>query len=200
MFHICRTLFLLAFSFAACSLNAQEKQVRIRVVQDEASMLSDFQTNLLLERKAFKFQILLKNVEGVYVFASISDSVYRFTETSVIQDFAYLKLLELRDEDVYNTNKELNISETGWSYWFYKPEPELHAYNRKITRLDSGRIVATKQIKQLYNVTEGKIVKLRDIKTPLYLFFVAVAEYDADGKPSKELLRYKIKIDWIDER
>jgi hypothetical protein len=195
-----RTFFLMAFVFATCSLGAQEKQVRIRVVQDDASMLSDFQTNLLLEKKSFKFQILLKNVEGVYVFASISDSVYRFTETSVIQDFAYLKLLELRDEDVYNTNKELNISETGWSYWFYKPEPELHAYNRKITQLDSGRIVATKQIKQLYNVTEGKIVKLRDIKTPLYLFFVAVAEYDASGRPSKELLRYKIKIDWIDER
>jgi len=179
-------------------VNGQDKQVLIRVVQDESSMLGDFQTNILLERKSFKFQILLKNVEGIYVFASISDSVYRFTETSVIQDFPYLKLLELRDEDVYNTNKELNISETGWSYWYYKPEPEKHAYNRKITTLDSGRIVCTKAIKQLYNVAESKVLRLKDVKTPLYLFFVAVAEYDAEGKPTKELLRRKIRIEWME--
>jgi hypothetical protein len=180
-------------------VHAQEKQVVIRVVQDDASILYDFQTDLLLQRKAFKFQILLKNVEGVYVFASIGDSIYRFTETSVIQDFAYLKLLELRDEDVYNTNKELNISETGWSYWFYKPEPESHAYNRKVVKLDSARIVCTKAIRQLFNVTESKSIKLKEIKTPLYLLFVAVAEYGVDGKPSKELLRRKVRIDWIDE-
>jgi len=189
-------LFLLSFS---APVLAQEKQVLIRVVQEESSMLGDFQTNLVLEQKPFKFQILLKGVEGVYVFASIRDSVYRFTETSIIQDFAYLKLLELRDEDFYNTNRELNISETGWSYWFYRPEPELHAYNRKISRLDSGRIVCTKAIRQLYDIGESRVVKLRDIKTPLYLFFVAVAEYDNNGKPLKELMRRKIKIEWKDE-
>lgn len=199
MFRRCFIL-LIVFAFAEChTAHSQDKQVLIRVIQDESSMLGDFQTNLLLERKAFKFQILLKGIEGVYVFASIRDSVYRFTETSVIQDFAYLKLLELRDEDVYNTNRELNISETGWSYWFYKPEPEQHAYNRKITRLDSGRIVCTKAIKQLYDIGESKVVKLRDVKTPLYLFFVAVSEYDSNGKPLKELMRRKIKIEWVDE-
>ncbi|HUR66511.1 MAG TPA: hypothetical protein VMZ03_09175 [Chitinophagaceae bacterium] len=180
-------------------VQAQQKQVLIRVVQDNASILYDFQTDLLLQRKPFKFQILLKNVEGVYVFASIGDSIYRFTENSVIQDFPYLKLLELRDEDIYNNNKELNISETGWSYWFYRPEPALHAYNRKVIPLDSGRIICTKAIKQLFLINESKTIKLRDVKTPLYLFFVAVSEFDADGKPSKELLRRKIRIDWIDE-
>ncbi|MGQ0740620.1 MAG: hypothetical protein ACT4OJ_16345 [Bacteroidota bacterium] len=199
MLHRTCILFLITWLGAFFPLQAQQKQVLIRVVQDESSMLGDFQTNILLERKPFKFQILLKNVEGVYVFASISDSVYRFTETSVIQDFPYLKLLELRDEDVYNSNKELNISETGWSYWFYKPEPEKHAYNRKVTTLDSGRIVCTKAIKQLNNLSETKIIRLRDVKTPLYLFFVAVAEYDASGKPVKELLRRKIRIEWMDE-
>lgn len=193
------TLLILAIFFFTCPVHAQDKQVLIRVIQQESSMLGEFQTNLLLERKPFKFQILLKNVEGIYVFASIRDSVYRFDETSVIQDFAYLQLLELRDEDVYNTNRELNISETGWSYWFYKPEPELHAYNRKVVKFDSGRIVCTKAIKQLYEVAEKKVIKLRDVRSPLYLFFVAVAEFDSNGRPSKELMRRKIKIDWVDE-
>jgi hypothetical protein len=190
------TAILLSLSPAS---QAQQKQVIIRIVQDNASILYDFQTDLLLQRKPFKFQILLKNVEGLYVFASIGDSIYRFTENSVIQDFPYLKLLELRDEDIYNSNKELNLSETGWSYWFYKPEPELHAYNRKVVSLDSGRIVCTKAIKQLFNVAESKTIRLKDVRTPLYLFFVAVSEYDAQGRPSKELLRRKIRIDWTDE-
>ncbi len=139
------------------------------------------------------------SVEGVYVFASIRDSVYRFTETSVIRDFSYLKLLELRDEDKFNTNRELNISETGWSYWFYKPDTTEHPFNRKVTRLDSGRVICTKVIRQLYNVGEGKVVKLRDVNTPLYLFIVAVSEYDENGQPKGELIRRKLKIEWEDD-
>jgi hypothetical protein len=196
---ILNILFLVVSVFGSGITYSQGQQVLIRIIQEESSLLSDFQTNLLLERKPFKFQILLKDVEGIYVFASIRDSVYRFTETSVIQDFAYLKLLELRDEDVYNTNKELNISETGWSYWFYKPEPALHAYNRKVVRLDSSRIVCTKAIRQLFDIADTRVIKLRDIKTPLYLFFVAVAEYDSNGKPLRELMRRKVKIEWVDE-
>lgn len=181
-------------------VHSQEKQVMIRVIQEESSVLSDFQTNIILERKSFKFQIMLKGVEGLYVFASIRDSVYRFTETSEIRDFAYLNLLELRDEDVYNTNRELNISEAGWSYWFYKPEPAEHAFNRKVVKFDSSRIICTKAIKQLNNLAESRVLKLRDVKTPLYLFFVAVAEYDSNGRPAKELMRRKVRIDWVDEQ
>lgn len=191
---------LLFICIITSSAKAQNKDVIIRVVQqDGSSLLSDFQTDVLLEKKPFKFQILLKNVEGVYVFASVGDSVYRFSETSKIQDFTYLKLLQLRDDDIYNTNRELSISETGWSYWFYKPEPEQHDFNRKIVEMDSGRIICTKMIKQLYDVAEGKVIKLKDIDKPLYLFFVAVAEYDTEGKPVKELMRRKIKINWSDE-
>ena len=192
-------LLILFFIIASLPVHSQEKRVVIRVSQEESSVLSDFQTNILLERKQFKFQIMLKGVEGVYVFASIRDSVYRFTETSVIQDFGYLNLLELRDEDVYNSNKELNISEDGWSYWFYKPEPAEHAFNRKIIKFDSSRIVCTKVIRQLNNMAESKVLKLRDVTTPLYLFFVVVAEYDSNGRPLKELMRRKVRIDWTDE-
>lgn len=192
-------LLILFFFITSIPVLSQDKKVLIRLIQEESSVLSDFQTNVILEKKPFKFQIMLKGVEGVYVFASIRDSVYRFTETSVIQDFGYLNLLELRDEDVYNSNKELNISEDGWSYWFYKPEPAEHAFNRKVIRFDSSRIVCTKAIRQLNNMAESKVLKLRDVNTPLYLFFVVVAEYDSNGRPVKELMRRKVRIDWIDE-
>lgn len=182
-------LFLLpALSFS------QEKKVVIRIVQDQAAVLSDFETNLLLKKKPFRIQVLLENVKGVYVFASIEDSVYRFSATDTIQDFIYLPMLELK-EDRFNTEKELNISETGWSNWFYDPKGD-HPFNAKVIQLDNNRIVCTKFVKQLFDVSEGKQIRVKDVKGTLYLFFVAVEEYDSSGKPLKELMRRKVKIDW----
>ncbi|MEO7394789.1 MAG: hypothetical protein ABIU11_07565 [Chitinophagaceae bacterium] len=192
-------IILLLFVFIPFISFSQGKNAVIRVIQNQSSVLGDFQTNLVLKKSSFKFQILLENIEGVYVFASIKDSVYRFTETSVIQDFSYLQLLELRDGDQFNTNKELNISETGWSYWFYKKEADWHPFSRKIIGVGKGRYVGTKVIKQLYDIADGKVIKLRNINTPLYLFFLVVKDYDQNGKPSTELMRRKVKIDWEDE-
>ena len=179
---------------------AQEKDVVIRIIQEGNShRLDEFQSNITLKKKQFKFQILLNNVEGVYVFASIKDSVYRFTETSKIDDFSYLKLLELREADKFNINRELNISETGWSYWFYSDSTEWHSFTHKTTGLGDKGIVCTKAIKQLYHTEREEIIKLKNIHTPLYLFFIAVKDYDKNGKPVTELMRRKVKIDWIDE-
>jgi hypothetical protein len=192
-----KILFLFFFLPVYCF--SQEKDVVIRVIQDATShRLDEFQTNITLKKRAFKFQILLNNVEGVYVFASIKDSVYRFTENSPIRDFSYLKLLELREADKFNINKELNISETGWSYWFYKDSADWHSFARKTVGMGNSGIVCTKAVKQLYHTEAGETVKLRNMDTPLYLFFIAVQQYDAEGKPILELMRRKVKIDWTD--
>lgn len=189
--------FIYALMLAGCLL-AQERDVSIRVTQNESVKLNEFNTTMVLERKQFKILVMLQNIQGVYVFASIRDSIYRFTESSPIRDFQYLPLLQLR-EDEFNENKEMNISETGWSYWFYDTVYQWHPFNHKITRIDKDRIIGTKNIRQFFDVNEGKVIKIRDINTPLYLFFVAVAEYDKDGKPVKELMRRKVKIEWTDE-
>ena len=178
---------------------SQQKNVVIRVVQDESYTVSDFQTNLSLKKKGFKIKILLDNVDGVYVFASVRDSVYRFTETSPIRDFSYLKLLELREEDKFNSNRELSLSETGWSYWFYNDSAEWHPFSRAIVTFDKDRFVCTKAIRELYDVATGQVIKFKNLNTPLYLFFIAVKDYDANGKPLTELMRRKIKIDWTED-
>lgn len=179
--------------------SSQQKNVVIRIKQDESFSLNEFQTNLTLKKKPFKFEILLENTDGVYVFASIKDSVYRYTETSPIRDFSYLKLLELRDEDRFNSSRELNISEEGWTYWFYNDSADWHPYNRKVMPLGGNKVVCTKAIKQLYSTADGSLVRLRDINTPLYIFFIAVKEYDKEGNPAVELIRRKLRIDWSDE-
>jgi len=179
---------------------AQEKSVTIKIQQDDrTAWLNDFQTSITLKKKPFKFQIVLNKVEGVYVFASIKDSVYRFTETSRIDDFSYLKLLELREADKFNINKELNISETGWSYWFYNDTTAWHSFNRTTIGMgDIGR-VCTKLIKQLYQTEAEEIIRLKGLQSPLYLFFLAVKDVDEKGQPVAELMRRKLRIDWVDE-
>jgi len=161
-------------------------------------MLNEFQSHITLKKKTFKFQVYLQNMEGVYVFASIRDSVYRFSESGPIRDFIYLPLLELREER-FNIYKELNISETGWSYWFYKPTAEWNPFQREVTAIDSNTVICTKIVKQLYDVANEKIIKLKELNVPLYLFFIAVSGYDDKGNPVKELVRRKIKIDWEDD-
>ncbi len=196
---ISRKFFITSLALLVCFCGAgQKKDVSIRVSQDESVLLSDFSTTIQLKKRTFKFQVLLENVKGVYVFASIRDSIYRFTETSPIRDFIYLPLLELK-EDEFNQNKELNISETGWSYWFYDTAVAWHPFNNKVIGLGNDRVVCSKIIKQFYDVSERNIIKVRDINTPLYLFFVVVSEYDANGTPTRELLRKKVKIEWVHE-
>ena len=177
---------------------AQEQKVSIRIGQDDPVTLTEFYSVLKLEKKAFKFQVMLQNVEGVYVFASIRDSVYRYTETGPIRDFIYLPLLKL-NEDEFNRFKSLNISETGWSYWHYSPTTESHPFSKKVYPLDSVSFVCTKQVKEFYDVADNFTIKIRDIDKPLYLFFIAVADYDDTGRPLKELMRRKVKIEWTDE-
>lgn len=178
---------------------AQEKDVVIRIIQGEnTTKLTDFQTTIKLHKQAFKFQVLLNNVEGVYVFASIRDSVYRFTETSPIRDFSYLKLLEIREADKFNLNKELNLSETGWSYWYYNDTTQWHSFARKTVGLGDQGVLCTKEIRKLYHTDAAEILKFKTMTTPLYIFFIAVKEYDAQGKPVTELMRRKVKIEWDD--
>lgn len=194
-----KNIFSLIFLVPAICFS-QKKNVMIKISQESTITANEFQTNLTLKKKPFKFKILLDKADGVYVFASVRDSVYRFTETSPIYDFSYLKLLELREEDKFNSNKELNLSETGWSYWFYNDSAEWHSFGRRdIVPLDNGRKVCTKLIKQLYDVATGEVTKLKNLNKPLYLFFIAVKDYDENGKPLTELLRRKIKIDWVDD-
>jgi len=173
---------------------SQEKDIVIRVIQNESVKLTDFDTEIKMKKKQFKVQVMLEHAEGLYVFASIKDSVYRFTENSPIRDFSYLNLLELRETDTFNTNKELNLSETGWSYWSYNDSLKWHSFSRNPIGIGSNRVVCTKYIKDLYDVATGETIKFKDLKTPLYILFIGVKEYDENGKPLKELIRRKVKI------
>jgi len=193
------SLVILLLLSAPAALLAQQKDISIRIVQDDvAYQLNEFETRLVLEKEGFKIQVLLSKAEGVYVFASFGDSVFKVSQAEPVPGFKNLPNMAIAEEE-FNKNKELIISKEGWSYWFYDSELSWHRFNKKLVFLDSGKVVGVKSIKQLYLSDEKEEVKVKDIDKPLYLFFVAVAEKDEKGMPVKEFMRRKLKIEWKSE-
>lgn len=179
---------------------AQKKDVSIRISQDESFLLSKYETHLTLKKSTFKIQVLLANTAGVYVFAAFSDSICcRITELDSISGFGSMPDRTMK-EGYFNKEKELLVNDdNSCSYWYYDHKQPEHMFNKKIIQLDSGRIVGTKTVKQILYVPRQKEFKLKEINQPLYLLFVAVSEVDASGRPVKELMRRKVKIDWTND-
>lgn len=191
-------LFLAILFFIPAVAFSQSKNVSIRIQQDESVLLDSFETHVVLQRKPFKIQVLLENAAGVYCYAAFSDSIYRLAENEAIPDFINLPDKAMAEEQ-FNKEKELLINPGGWAYWFYDRTLNWHRFNKKLVVLDSNIVVGAKSIKQFYFVENKKEVKPKDIREPLYLFFVAAAEVDGSQRPLKELMRRKVKIEWVNE-
>jgi len=175
--------------------------VTIRIGQDQSVLLDAYESHIVLEKKSFKIQIMLEHVDGVYVFAAFSDSICcRLSETDSIPGFGDLPSRKMKDVE-YNRDKELLVNdENSCSYWFYEKGKPWTGFNKKIITLDTAHIVNIKTVKQLFYVPHQKEIKLKDVNAPLYLLFIAVDESDQAGRPLKELMRKKVRIDWIEER
>src|SRR5688500_10356447 len=111
---------------------AQKKQVVIRIAQDEAFVLDKFESRITLKRKAFKIQVLLANVKGVYSFAGFTDSICcELGELDTMPQFGMLPDITMAEPD-FNKEKELLIGEKDCSYWFYDKTLNSHRFNKKV--------------------------------------------------------------------
>ncbi len=193
-----RIIFILLFFSVHSIAFTQTKHVSVRIQQDESVLLDSFETRMVLQKKQFKIQVLLENMDGIYCYVAFNDSIYRLAENEMVPGFSDLPNMTLAEEQ-FNKEKELLVDPGGWAYWFYNPKESWHRFNKKIILLDSNRVVGIKSIKQIYFVATKKETKLKDIHEPLYLFFVAVSDSDNTGRPAKELIRKKVRIEWIKE-
>lgn len=191
---------ILLLLIAPAWLYSQKKHVSIRIGQDQTTLLDTYENSVVLKKKAFKIQVMLENVGGVYVFAAFTDSICcRLTETDSIAGFIDLPGRAIAEPE-YNRDKELMVSDdNSCSYWYYDKNVSGHRFNKKVISLDTNKVVGIKTVKQLFYVPNQQEIRLKEIDRPLYLFFVAVSEFDNSGKPAKELLRRKIKIDWAND-
>lgn len=189
----------LVFLLLSADLFAQVRSADIRIVQGDTYYYpKETAETIVLEKKTFRIQVLLQGVKGVYVFASFGDSLYRLPVSDPVPGFASLPEMTMAEEE-FNKEKEMIVDDGGWSYWFFDPQLNWHRFNKKIILLDSGRLVGTKTIKQLYIPALRDTRKLKDNNDPLYLFFTVPETESASGKPEKELLRRRIKIEWREE-
>lgn len=179
-------------------VRSQEKEVLIRIQQDDSYLLSDYENRVTLKKNTFKIYVYLHNMDGVYVFASFNDSLDQLSANDPIPGFSNMPFLVMAEE-YFNKEKELLISDLGWSYWFYDPQLEWHRFNKKIVQIETGGLVGKKTVKQVYVVEKRKEVKVKELNKPLYLFFVAIKDSDNKGTPLTELMRRKVKIEWKED-
>lgn len=192
-------IFFLGFIIALPAIvRSQEKEVLIRIQQDDSYLLSDYENRVTLKKNTFKIYVYLHNMDGVYVFASFNDSLDQLSANDPIPGFSNMPFLVMAEE-YFNKEKELLISDLGWSYWFYDPQLEWHRFNKKIVQIETGGLVGKKTVKQVYVVEKRKEVKVKELNKPLYLFFVAIKDSDNKGTPLTELMRRKVKIEWKED-
>ena len=178
---------------------SQQKAFSIRIVQeDDVHSPEPGTSTIILQQKTFKIQVLLQHLDGVYVFASLQDSLYNLPAQDPVPGLSALENMVMAEE-AFNKDKELLVADDGWSYWFYDPSVDWHRFNKKIVLLDSGRVVGTKTVKQLFLVAGQESIKLKENKQPLYLFFVATIKDEKNGQSVQELYRRRIKIEWKEE-
>jgi hypothetical protein len=193
------TILLISF-FCFTELSyGQDKTIGIRIVQDDSAYTPEKGNMVIhLKKKSFRIQVLLQNLRGVYSFASTKDSLDKLPDEEPVPGFADLND-RLVVEEEYNKEKELQVEDNGWCYWSCVPDSTVSGFNKKYVVLDSGRVVGIKSVKQLYFTSSRHAIKLKDVRSPIYLFFVAVDESDPHGHPVHELLRRKVKIEWIED-
>ena len=190
-------LLLLLFSLLPFSGFSQEKSVRIRIIQEDSVYEPDADLpTISLFKEGFRIQVMLQEIKGIYVFASLTDSLFILQDFSPVPGFSDLPD-RLITED--SKEKELTVSNDGWCYWSHDLQKGPCGFNKKMIKLIGGQMVGVKSVKQLFFLPSGKTIKLKDNTAPLYIFFVAVDEVDAKGRPVKELSRRKVKIEWLDE-
>jgi hypothetical protein len=186
-------LSLLLLPLVGLSQNTLDKIALIRVEQDGTFYTVEGQ-EITLRKQPFKVLVTLQSVEGVYLYAGFTDSIYKLEAGQKIPDFQHLPAMTMA-EATFNEDQELMISTEGWAYWFYDKKSDWHRFDKKLEILKGG-VIGTKTIKQFYFPATEKTMKVADVTEPLYLFFVAVDKENKNGEPEKELLRAKIKINW----
>jgi hypothetical protein len=174
----CKVILLLPGIVLSTALFAQKKEVAISIVQG-STVHAVANQEIYLAKKPFKIMVTLKNLEGVYLYADFSDSLYKLEDTTRVPDFEILPPMAMA-EVTFNEDKELIISKDGWAFWFYDKKLDWHRFDKDVL-VTNDSIVGTKTVNRFYFTENERTIPVGKVKQPLYLFFVAVD---------------KVKINW----
>jgi hypothetical protein len=182
------------FFFVGNAANAQNENFEVRIIQDSATVKPNENGVVQLQKKIFKIEIDLIGLEGVYLYASFKDNIYKINSNATIPDFKDIPAKSMAEEE-FNPSQELIISEDGWAYWFYKPSDRWHRMDKEITVV-GNKTTIRKTVKQFYFGDTEENLAVEDNAKTLYLFFLA-AKADDNFSLTTEIKRYKLKIQWL---
>jgi hypothetical protein len=173
---------------------AQKEHFDITIIQDSIVYTPDLNHVVKLQKKIFKVQVALQNIEGIYLYAAFKDSIYSINDKETVPGFKDVPPMSMAEES-FNPDQELIISDDGWAYWFYNEKEDWHRFDKDIT-IAGKTITGTKSVKQFYLTATEKSLPVAEVVEPLYLFFFSAKE-NKKHELVKELQRYKLKIDWL---
>lgn len=186
-------IFLLVILLSPLYVVSQQKNAVIHIEQDGTIYPVSGQ-EISLKKQPFRIVVTLRQLEGVYLFAGFTDSIYRLDANQKIPDFENIPRMTMA-EPTFNEDQELIISSDGWAYWFYNEKTDWHRFDKNV-QVNKDAVTGTKTIKQFYFPPTERTMPVSEVKEPLYLFFMAVDTGDKAGKPGKELMRVKARINW----
>src|SRR5215213_3073474 len=98
-----RAILFFASCFTILSGFAQDRAVQIQVIQNDKIVIP--QNGIVeLEKKPFKIEIRLTNLEGVYLYSAFADSIYRLKIDEPIPNFKDLPAMAMAETE-FNTDQ-----------------------------------------------------------------------------------------------
>jgi hypothetical protein len=189
-----RLIILLAVSIGLVAFTPEEGTFDIVIYQHDQLVSPGDNGEYLLDKQPFRIQVRMKNLEGVYLHAGFTDSLYRLEAKDSIPGYKDVPPNVMAEES-FNKDQEMIISEDRWAFWFFDPNREWHRFDKDVL-VEENIVTANKTIRQFYMGNTEQTVPVKDISLPLYLFFFSALPNDNDFDPGVELQRQKIRINW----
>lgn len=163
---------LLITSWLFCQVSfgalAQKNRVNIVLKQGRETFNVLDQDSIFIKPKRFEYKLSFPVGGQINLHHSYTDSLFN--------EFANGQIKNIPDwwahcmaEESYNSDKELLISNDGWSCWFYDEKTDFYRLDAKSIRLHDGYYTGTKTVRFLYNVKNQSSVSVRDAQEPIYL-------------------------------
>lgn len=161
---------------------AQETVANVSITQNGKAVSSGAGV-FKLARAPFQFNVQLAGVQGIYVSADLSNSIYNIPFGQPLPNYAGSVLAESAN----NAKRQLNVSGSTWSYWSNAAQ----SFDAPVKPNAYGIYSYTKTVTQLYNPATKTAISLAQA-APVYLYLVA-KKPDGNG----EYVRLRFKIEWL---
>lgn len=159
------TSFLVSLSYGAL---AQGPSVGLLLKQGKATYNLLEVDSIVIKAKRYKYIVTFPMNSQINLHHSYNDSLYQEFKTEQVKTIPDW-WAHCMAEESYNSDKELLLSNDGWSCWFYDEKTNFHRLDAKSIRSQRAIIRGTKSVNWLYNVDRAEKQDIRAAHKSIYL-------------------------------